>query len=505
MSSLEMLFLLLGLLVLALCGAALTILVIPKLRPCDIPVPPMRNYLLGHFVYKEVEIRERMSFYLRWMKEYGEVFQVWMLHNPHIITANATDVHQIVSQQTVFTRSPAYTRVLSETLPESLHTISLENHRLIRRQLRETFNPQLLGGFHSQTALALHDLDERFARLARQSRPVDLSDEVADSAAMVITNVAFGADYDRDTRRRFTDDARSFMREIIKAIVLHPLRPILAALGFRKALFERGAMLLAHSEYMMSKRQEERAGKLNEHKNADLLDSIMAVDNASDQQKLSNITFFAVGGFDTITVTVSWAVYELCCHPEVVSKLREEVDRVFSDGEPQDVDDAKKLVYTTYVWKEVLRLHPPATNMLRNAAKDVVLKGSNTFVPKGTSIVAFTLGAHRNPKHWSRPDDFWPERFDSVHGEAHTVPTGAYMPFSTGPHRCPGDFLASYEGVLILATLYRRFAFKLACEPDEVHSCHDFVQAPRAPNPDAPEKGLTWGVPVTIGLREQNT
>ncbi|CAK4289403.1 unnamed protein product [Aphanomyces euteiches] len=59
---------------------------------------------------------------------------------------------------------------------------------------------------------------------------------------------------------------------------------------------------------------------------------------------------------------------------------------------------------------------------------------------------------HRNPKYWSDPDEFIPERFlegtapyeaDKAlrHGQGNTF---AYMPFSTGSKNCIGNLLEQH-------------------------------------------------------------
>jgi cytochrome P450 len=61
----------------------------------------------------------------------------------------------------------------------------------------------------------------------------------------------------------------------------------------------------------------------------------------------------------------------------------------------------------------------------------------------------------RDPRFFPRPAAFEPERW--ADGMARTLPRYAYFPFGGGPRVCIGSGFAMTEGVLLLATIARRF------------------------------------------------
>ena len=219
--------------------------------------------------------------------------------------------------------------------------------------------------------------------------------------------------------------------------------------------------------------------------------------------KVGLVALFAIAGFDTVAITVSWAVYELCRNPRVAERMKREIDELYA-GDEEGIIHAQhlpRLPYVTMVWKEVLRLHPPGAVFLRVAEKDAVLPGSGTAVKKGAHVFAALFLAQVSKKHWKEPEKFKPERFEPENGEAKDVPKGAYLPFSAGIANCAGEFLANLEGPLLIAAIYRQFEFDLACSPDQVVSSTEWLQQPKASCPAAGVTECTWGMPVRVRRR----
>ena len=73
-----------------------------------------------------------------------------------------------------------------------------------------------------------------------------------------------------------------------------------------------------------------------------------------------------------------------------------------------------------------------------------------------------------------------------------------FGPFGVGQLNCAGQFLADYEGTVVVAEIWRRFRVTLACAEDEVRNCTMFVDTPRV----AWEGGYV-GLPVFIEERKR--
>src|SRR5262249_18672477 len=81
----------------------------------------------------------------------------------------------------------------------------------------------------------------------------------------------------------------------------------------------------------------------------------------SEAEILGNAIEILVAGEETTAHTLSWAVHEICDHPDVASALRDESDRVLDgDAVPADTDAVGRLVLAGAVASETMRLRPVA-------------------------------------------------------------------------------------------------------------------------------------------------
>jgi cytochrome P450 len=93
------------------------------------------------------------------------------------------------------------------------------------------------------------------------------------------------------------------------------------------------------------------------------------------------------------------------------------------------------------VIEESLRWQPAVQSITRHATEAVELHGVS--VPAGAVVQSMIGAANRDPRHFSRPDIFDPERLD-----AHD-----HLSFGTGRHLCLGAHLARMEIAAVLDVL----------------------------------------------------
>ena len=176
----------------------------------------------------------------------------------------------------------------------------------------------------------------------------------------------------------------------------------------------------------------------------------------NDTQVRNEAMTLFLAGHETTASTLAWAWYFLAQNPETYAKLQHEVDTALG-GRPPAVADLPNLPYALQVFKEALRLYPPADSIGRTALHDVDVAGYPVRKNGMVSIPVYTI--HRRPEFYPDPERFDPDRWTPEREKA--LPRYAYMPFGAGPRVCIGNHFALMEGQLVLAALAQRVTFAL--------------------------------------------
>ncbi|XP_015875605.2 protein LUTEIN DEFICIENT 5, chloroplastic [Ziziphus jujuba] len=190
-------------------------------------------------------------------------------------------------------------------------------------------------------------------------------------------------------------------------------------------------------------------------------------DDVSSKQLRDDLMTLLIAGHETSAAVLTWTFYLLSKEPRVVAKLQEEVDSILGDRFPT-IEDVKKLKYATRVINESLRLYPQPPVLIRRSLENDVLGGYP--IKRGEDIFISLWNLHRSPKHWENADKFEPERWPLDGPNPNEVNQNfSYLPFGGGPRKCVGDMFATYETVVALAMLVRRFNFQMALGAPEVN------------------------------------
>ncbi len=182
----------------------------------------------------------------------------------------------------------------------------------------------------------------------------------------------------------------------------------------------------------------------------------------SDQQVRDECLTVMLAGHETTANALSFALWELAKNPDVQEKLSDEARNTFGNRLPA-AEDYASLPYAGRVFAETLRLYPPVWVTARTAAEEYVYRGIT--LPRGAILLAPQIVAHRDPRFWTEPLSFHPERFSDKNKQGR--PRFSYFPFGAGARQCIGEGLAWMEGVLILAYIARHW--KLSLPKDAPH------------------------------------
>ncbi len=155
----------------------------------------------------------------------------------------------------------------------------------------------------------------------------------------------------------------------------------------------------------------------------------------------------------TTAHTLSWTLFLLAQHPDVMRKLHAELDENVRGPIPEP-GEPDRLTYMDKVIKESMRVLPASSYSQRICAEPVTLGPLN--LRQGTPIIFSQYITHHRPDLFEQPDVFRPERWDTINPTPYE-----YLPFGAGPRMCIGAPLAMVELRTALAIILKRFHFQI--------------------------------------------
>ena len=204
--------------------------------------------------------------------------------------------------------------------------------------------------------------------------------------------------------------------------------------------------------------------KGQETENKDVLSTLLKIHeddlNELDQECMEKtMVQFIFDGYNTTSDACTGVLAHIATNPEVVEKLREEIDAVFDAKEDADIDvtytDVMGMNYLDCVVSEQQRLNNGNFATARRVTKPWTIPGADLTIPVGVGIYLPIGSFHTDPDYWENPLEFNPERFNAENKSK--ITTGTYAPFGLGPRKCLGNNYAILTIKFIIIYLIRFF------------------------------------------------
>ncbi|KAF5806043.1 putative cytochrome P450 [Helianthus annuus] len=180
-------------------------------------------------------------------------------------------------------------------------------------------------------------------------------------------------------------------------------------------------------------------------------------DPPSNPEIVTLCSEFLNGGTDTTATAVEWAVARFIEAPSIQSRIYEEIKSVVGERKINE-KDIENMPYLNAVVKELLRKHPPTYFSLTHSVTEPA-KLAGYDIPKGANVEIYIPGISEDPKLWTNPDRFDPDRF-LTGGESADI-TGAtelkMIPFGVGRRICPGLGMATLHVSLMIGRMVQEF------------------------------------------------
>ncbi|XXG83883.1 hypothetical protein AAC387_Pa10g1532 [Persea americana] len=178
----------------------------------------------------------------------------------------------------------------------------------------------------------------------------------------------------------------------------------------------------------------------------------------SEMEVVENIVSLILGGYESTSNVMTWALYYLAKYPEVLEKLKEEVSSIKEQktgDELPTIEDIKAMKYVSKVTDELIRLANVSPFIFRRVVKDdVVLNGYK--LPKDWKVIVWIRSIHVDPDYYDDPLTFNPERWTDSKPKA-----GTYNVFGHGPRFCPGNNFARLQVIMFLYHVCLKYRWKL--------------------------------------------
>ncbi|XXG78757.1 hypothetical protein AAC387_Pa08g2631 [Persea americana] len=242
----------------------------------------------------------------------------------------------------------------------------------------------------------------------------------------------------------------------------YPVLGKIDLLGQRRAVADCLQQIYDIWNVIMRERREKKGDDTNNDFVRVLLDAEL-----NDHQINALLMEMFGAGTETTASTIEWAIAELTKNPIILSKLRQEIQTIVGQN-PIKESHLPHLPYLQACVKETLRLHPPTPLLLPHKALEPCQLLGYT-IPKDCQVMVNAWAIGRDPKTWTDPLNFSPERFlnSNVDFKGNDF---ELIPFSSGRRICPGVPLATQFLQLIVGSMVQSFEWGLpnGIQPSEL-------------------------------------
>lgn len=240
-------------------------------------------------------------------------------------------------------------------------------------------------------------------------------------------------------------------RAVTKGLLIQRFVPTLNNLKFYRALdeLEKFAYLLIQKRRKNPGERRDMLTRLLEAKDAETGEGL------SEQAMIDEIKTFLVTGHETSGYALGWTWWHLTQHPDVLAKVKAEVDAVLGNRRAT-FEDAAHLSYTRMVIEESMRLYPPIWVFTRKTLGPLIVQ--DYTIPAKSNLIICPYTLHRHPLYWPDSEKFNPDRF--LTEETAKRPKLAYLPFGAGARVCIAGTFAMLKMPLILATMLQKITIQ---------------------------------------------
>ncbi len=443
---------------------------------------PKGVLLLGHLpqfnTYNKHQVLER------WVEECGDLFKIHFVGKEFVVSANPDFNNKMLRlRPESFKRFSKIDEILKEMGVDGVFNAEGGRWKRHRKPTAEALSVKNVKAFYPIILDKTKIILEKFKSYSQQKTIVDVQKEFMAFTIDITTEIAFG--HKLDTINNKSNSFQKHLEVIFPMINERVTAPIPIWRYFKRKKDKilddslKSIEKVIHGFIDDAKKRLAENPKLKEQP-SNFLEALLIENedvNFTDEEIYGNVFTMLLAGEDTTSNSLSWAMFYLAQHPEIVTKVREEAKAVYTESLPINYEYVEGLKYANAVAQEAMRLKPTTPQLYLESNEDVVV--NNVSIPKGTSIILQNKVAQTQEHYFSNPNDFIPERWLTDGCPIHKNHTPNVMrAFGGGARYCPGMHLAKTEMIVLISTLCKHFDFKLEVNPETIRERFEFTMYP---------------------------
>ncbi|KAH9821277.1 cytochrome P450 monooxygenase [Melampsora americana] len=480
----------------------------PMLSPLSrLPGPKNESLIFGN---SAVPLGPEAGYGIRkWHDQFGPTIRVrGFFGTTRLCTVDPKALHHIlVSKAYSYPKPQENRRTLGNMIGRGLLFAEGQAHKRQKRMLGPTFYPShikqlvpivyetayLTGSYNSGLWLGLLQLRQKWTDLISASEKpylvIDVMSWFSRSTLDIIGSAGFGYQFgalesDEETSKlgkafqrlnaTGANQRTPFTTLISQMIQLLPAPLMIYKPALMKVIDASLITMRSECKALLDVKKKEAAVKGAAGKDlvSVLLRANRTIDEKerlSDEEVIGQMTTFLFAGHETAATTLAWLFWTLAKNPSVQEKLRQELQEAGTwnnDEEDISFDRLNSLPFLEAVCREILRIHPPASQAVREAAVSDVIPVSGDAEPiqiaAGEKVMISIPACNLSQAAFGPDADlFRPERWlqDAPASRLPGVWAGL-MSFLGGPRACIGYRFAIMEIKVLVSVIIPQFRFE---------------------------------------------
>lgn len=463
--------------------------------------PASRSWIFGVARFLR-ESGDEALVYEEWAEQYGVVFRMPMaLGSSRVVLCDPKAIQHFYSKETYGYVQNATTRIfISDMLGKGIIWAEGDSHKRQRKALTPAFSNaairKLAPVFFDSAYKVKEAWDAILGASENGEAVIDVQDWMnhvsLDSVGVAGFSHDFGTLEGKHSTIAEVFDSFGKLKlsffQILIFILSGGLPFIAHTPSMRKTLVKKFSIATDEiSREMLERTRMEKDEGKDDHSIIGLL--IKATNGSSalhisEDEVMAQIKTLIIAGYETTSISLTWALIELSKDQSVQVKLREELASHFGhDGDPTYDQLTVDFPYLDAVVHEVLRLHAPIWETPRVAVEDDIIPLSvplQTADNKTVDRISIAAGQkisipirtmNRSTSVWGADaKEFKPQRWleeGGIQGKAKEIQAYRHLlTFVDGPRACLGKTFALTEFKATLSVLIRNYKFKLRDGPD---------------------------------------